>query len=99
MPRFVFNPRIISKSTDVVVDREGCLSIPGLWIPVERSSEIEVAFDDCQGTNQTLALKGELARVFQHEIDHLDGKLIVDYVDRKTRFTIRANALKRKMGA
>ena len=74
----VANPAIVWRSQDKVSGVEGCLSLPGLLGDVERCSSIEVAGQDRQGQPIRLTASGWLARVFQHEIDHLDGVLYID---------------------
>jgi len=74
----VANPKIIRRSDEMVSDVEGCLSLPGLLGEVERHESIEVAGQDRQGRPIRLSAAGWLARVFQHEIDHLDGILYID---------------------
>ena len=74
----VVNPKIIRRSEEMVTDVEGCLSLPGLLGDVERHESIEVTGQDRHGTPQRLAAEGWLARVIQHEIDHLDGILYID---------------------
>lgn len=72
------NPKIIktSKKTDVV--EEGCLSVPGVFLPVKRCSSIKIKALNENNKEFTLKAKNLLARVIQHEIDHLNGKLITD---------------------
>lgn len=77
----VFNPEIVKASRETEVGIEGCLSIPGYVGEVERASEIVVRGVDINGKRFRLRPRGFLARVFQHEIDHLDGVL---YIDRLT---------------
>jgi len=80
LKKWVFiNPEIIksSKKTDTV--EEGCLSLPGIFVSVERSKSIKVKAMDENGKKFTLRVKGLPARVIQHENDHLDGVLITDY--------------------
>ena len=74
----MINPVITSFSKTTDIDEEGCLSLPGLWLDVERSQEITVEFLDLTGTKQTLNLTKFSARVVQHEIDHLNGILMTD---------------------
>lgn len=74
----VANPIIIRRSGEVVSGVEGCLSLPGLLGDVERHDSIEVAGQDRDGAPIRLSAAGWLARVFQHEIDHLDGILYID---------------------
>lgn len=66
-----------SKQTDVV--EEGCLSLPGIWGDVTRPIAITLRYTDARGEKQERKLEGLDARVVQHEVDHLDGILIVDY--------------------
>lgn len=76
---YVFvNPRIVRRSDEMVSGVEGCLSLPGLLGNVERHESIEVAGQDREGRPIRLPASGRLARVFQHEIDHLDGILYID---------------------
>ncbi len=74
----VANPNIVWRSDDKASGVEGCLSLPGLLGDVERFASIEIAGQDRQGEPIRLTAKGWLARVFQHEIDHLDGVLYID---------------------
>lgn len=74
----VANPTIVWRSQDKVSDVESCLSLPGLQGDVERHERIEVAGQDREGQPMRLSANGWLARVFQHEIDHLDGVLYID---------------------
>lgn len=74
----VANPTIIRRSEDTAAGVEGCLSLPGLLGDVERYERIEIAGQDRLGKPMRLAADGWLARVFQHEIDHLDGILYID---------------------
>lgn len=76
---FVFaNPRIIKRSREMVEGVEGCLSLPGISGLVERHEQIVVTGQDRHGARQRVKASGWLARVFQHEIDHLDGRLFID---------------------
>ncbi|MCY3834253.1 MAG: peptide deformylase [Chloroflexi bacterium] len=72
------NPKIIRRSAETVTGTEGCLSLPGLLGDVERHENIELAGQDRLGNPIRLSAAGWLARVFQHEIDHLDGILYID---------------------
>ena len=69
------NPRILEMSSEKDVEVEGCLSFPGFTADVERSTDIVVEFTTVKGKPRRLELEGWKARVFQHEYDHLDGKL------------------------
>ena len=74
----VVNPEIVSRSDEVDVDDEGCLSIQGLTVPVERSTAVRLEGLDEKGKSVAYDLEGHGARVAQHELDHLNGKLMVD---------------------
>lgn len=75
------NPRVTRFSQKIVIGAEGCLSIPGLMGEVERADEIVVEGQDRFGEPLKMRLQGWIARIFQHEIDHLNGIL---YTDRST---------------
>ena len=75
----LINPEITYKSEDLEVAEEGCLSLPNVWLPVARSAEIVVTYLNAKGEAQERKLASLDARVVQHEVDHLDGILIVDY--------------------
>ena len=72
------NPEIIKKSKEMEIMEEGCLSFPGLFLKIKRAKEIEVNAFNLKGKEFQLKAEGLLARVIQHEIDHLDGILFVD---------------------
>lgn len=74
------NPKIVKMSESVVEGQEGCLSIPNLRGLVERAEWIEVRAQDINGRKIKLKVDGLLARIFMHEIDHLDGVLFVDHI-------------------
>jgi len=76
------NPEIVKRSEETVTDIEGCLSIPGLVGEVERSERVTVKAKNRFGKPVKINAEGWLARIFQHEIDHLDG---VVYPDRASR--------------
>jgi peptide deformylase len=79
-PLFMINPQIVSSSEEYVVAIEGCLSVPEMRIEVPRPESINVRFLDYFGKQTELNVSGWLARVIQHEMDHLTGKLIIDYL-------------------
>ncbi len=74
----ILNPEIVRASTEVEMGNEGCLSIPGLVGDVERNLSITVKGLNRRGQPTRIKASGWLARIFQHEIDHLDGVLFVD---------------------
>jgi peptide deformylase len=77
-PRALVNPVIVERSDELDSDDEGCLSMQGVLVPVERALSIRVEARDEDGNPVTLELEGLPARVAQHELDHLDGVLILD---------------------
>jgi peptide deformylase len=79
----LIDPKITKKSAEKVIDEEGCLSLPHVWLPITRSKEITVTYIDGSGKKQERKLANFEARVVQHEVDHLDGILIVDYAQEK----------------
>jgi peptide deformylase len=76
----VVNPVLLDSSAEVQQDEEGCLSFPGLYYPVDRPLRIEVVHQDLGGTEHAVELEGYLARVWLHEMDHLNGILFVDHL-------------------
>ena len=81
----VVNPVIVERSDEAEPDEEGCLSIQGVRVPVERNVSVTVEARDETGEAVRLELEGLPARVAQHEIDHLDGTLILDRTDEESR--------------
>ncbi len=77
-PFCLINPKIIRKSWAKELDQEGCLSIPGVFGKVKRSKNITLVYYDRLGKKIKQSVKGLMARVMQHEIDHLDGILFID---------------------
>lgn len=75
----LINPEITWNSDESNLAEEGCLSLPGVWREVERPAEITLKYIDESGEEQERRLNGWNARVVQHEVDHLNGILIVDY--------------------
>ena len=80
-PTATINPKILAHSTEVVKGWEGCLSIPGIRGLVPRYQEIEVEYTDRDGKLQKQELTDFVARIFQHEYDHLDGIVFLDRLD------------------
>ncbi|HEY7537480.1 MAG TPA: peptide deformylase [Gaiellaceae bacterium] len=81
----VVNPRLVEPSEEKETDEEGCLSLPEVRVPVERSLRIVVEGKDPSGADVRHELEGLGARVVQHEVDHLDGVLIIDRTDDEHR--------------
>lgn len=81
----VVNPVIANASRDTETDEEGCLSLGSVRVPVERPVGVTLEFLDADGNAQSRELEGLDARVVQHELDHLDGTLIIDRTDPESR--------------
>jgi peptide deformylase len=84
-PLFLVNPDIVWSSEAVGDYEEGCLSIPDFYEMVERPREVKVRFLDRQGEPQEIAASGLLATCLQHEVDHLNGVLFIDYISKLKR--------------
>jgi peptide deformylase len=97
-PHVLINPEILEKD-GVAVTEEGCLSVPGYYEEVERANHIRVRFLDRQGEPREQEFEGLLAVCVQHEIDHLNGKLFVDYLSEAKRQRIRKRLLKERRQA
>ncbi len=80
-PIVMINPHLIGHSDEIVKDWEGCLSVPGIRALVPRYSIVEVGYTDPGGRLQHCELDGFIARVFQHEFDHLEGHVFLDRVE------------------
>ncbi len=87
-PLVLINPEILEKAGEEEMD-EGCLSVPGIYEKVQRADRIKVRALDRNGETFELEADGLLAVCIQHEIDHLDGKLFVDYLSNLKRQRIR----------
>ncbi len=88
------NPKIIEKSEEKITTKEGCLSVPGLWIDVERSKRIKIEALTEDDERIVLEAEGLGAVVFQHEIDHLLGTLFIDHLSFLNRLKARFSLLK-----
>ena len=95
-PMILFNPRILWASDEKSVYEEGCLSIPDQYADVERPAEVRVAWRDETGTEREEQFDGLWATCVQHEIDHLDGKLFIDYLKPLKRQIITRRMVKLK---
>ena len=84
-PVIFINPVIIKESRERAVNEEGCLSIPGYYAEVERAKEVDVEWYDLEGEKVTKTFSGLFSICIQHEIDHLDGILFIDYLSRLKR--------------
>lgn len=81
----IINPEILGTFGPIEKDWEGCLSVPGFRGKVPRSHGLHVRFLDRTGASHTMSLEGFVARVFQHELDHLDGILYPERMDKEDR--------------
>ena len=84
-PMVLINPEILTFSDETIVREEGCLSIPEYYAEVERPTELRVRFLDRDGKPREMEAKGVLATCIQHEVDHLNGKLFIDYLSKLKR--------------
>ena len=97
-PLVMFNPRVIAASDEKSVYEEGCLSIPEQYVEVERPAEVTVEWMDRDGNPQSETFDKLWATCVQHEIDHLDGKLFIDYLSpmKRQMMTRKSQKLKRE---
>ena len=93
-PLFMINPEIVWASSEMCTYKEGCLSIPEFYEEVKRPSKCRVKYVDKKNKEQFLNCDGLLATCVQHEIDHLDGKLFIDYLSRLKRTSIEKKFIK-----
>ncbi len=100
MPLVMINPEITETSGEETLE-EGCLSFPEIVVPIKRAEQVTVSFQKLDGIAQTLTARGLLARAIQHEIDHLQGVLIVDRMSpvKKISFSGRLKKLRKKTQA
>ncbi|HEY5850168.1 MAG TPA: peptide deformylase [Lysobacter sp.] len=97
-PRVFINPEIIARDGEQVY-QEGCLSVPGIFADVTRADRITVSFLDRDARPQQLEAEGLLAVCIQHEMDHLAGKLFVDYLSPLKREMVRKKLAKQRRQA
>jgi len=97
-PICMVNPEIVRLGPELRLYEEGCLSLPDVRIDIERPSSLTVRYIDRSGQPQELEAHGLLATVIQHEVDHLNGKLIIDYLSRLKRDMIVRKFRKAKKG-
>ena len=95
-PLFLVNPEIIYKSKNTAVYEEGCLSLPGQFAEIERPAECHIEYIDYDGKEKKLETKGLLATCIQHEIDHLNGILFIDYLSKLKKDMIIRKLVKHK---
>jgi len=95
-PLTLINPLITKLSSGVVVNEEGCLSVPGIYEEVERAESVTLNYTNSEGEEIELETDGVLAICIQHELEHLDGKLFVDHLSRLKQERIRKKLLKQQ---
>lgn len=95
-PLVMFNPEIISSSDEMNVYEEGCLSIPENFADVTRPAQVQVRWIDQDGNEKSEEMDGLWATCVQHEIDHLEGKLFIDYIKPLRRQMITRKMVKMK---
>ena len=93
-PRVLINPKVIEKDGETIYD-EGCLSVPEYYAPVKRAETIKITALDEQGEIYELEADGLLAICIQHEMDHLQGKVFVDYLSKLKQDRVRKKLIKR----
>ncbi|MBO9476551.1 peptide deformylase [Shimia sp. R11_0] len=98
-PMVMFNPEVLSSSEDLNVYEEGCLSIPEQFAEVTRPAEVRVGWIDQDGNPQERDFDGLWATCVQHEIDHLNGKLFIDYLGpmKRQMITRKSQKMKREL--
>ncbi len=94
----VINPVLVDPSEEMLTAEEGCLSLPGLAYPVERHARVTVEGIDQQGRPLRIEAEDYLARVFQHEVDHLDGVLFIDRLPEELRRDARRKLTRQALG-
>ena len=97
-PIFLINPQIIHKSKKTSVYEEGCLSLPGQFAEIERPAECTLKYVDYDGREKELKADGLLATCIQHEVDHLNGILFIDYLSKLKKDMIIKKLVKQKKG-
>jgi peptide deformylase len=97
-PHVLCNPRVLAKD-GIQTYQEGCLSVPGIFADVERANQITVEAEDAAGKTFTLQADGLLAVCIQHEMDHLAGRLFVDYLSPLKREMVRKKLEKQRRSA
>jgi len=97
-PLCLINPEIVQLGDTMRIHEEGCLSIPEVHVEIERPATLTLRYIDRDGKQQLLEADGLLATAIQHEVDHLDGKLIIDYLSRLKRDIIVRRLRKNQRG-
>ena len=95
-PLFLINPEIISRSNKTSIYEEGCLSLPGHFAEIERPAECHVKYIDYSGKEKEIKANGLLSTCIQHEVDHLNGILFIDYLSKLKKDMILKKLIKHK---
>jgi len=95
-PMFLINPEIIEKSKNNSTYEEGCLSVPGQFAEIDRPDRCHIKYLDYQGQSKEIKAEGMLATCIQHEIDHLEGILFIDYLSKLKKSMIVKKLSKQK---
>jgi peptide deformylase len=95
-PMFFVNPEIIEKSNTNSTYEEGCLSVPGQFAEIDRPEKCHLKYLDYYGTQKEIRAEGMLATCIQHEMDHLEGILFIDYLSKLKRSMITKKLSKQK---
>ena len=95
-PMFFVNPLIINKDLNLTTYEEGCLSVPDQFAEIDRPSKCEVEYLDYNGNKKSLKANGLLATCIQHEMDHLEGVLFIDYLSKLKKSMILKKLSKQK---
>jgi peptide deformylase len=95
-PLFFVNPKIILKSNNNATYEEGCLSVPGQFAEIDRPDRCHVNYLDYHGDKQDLKAEGLLATCIQHEMDHLEGILFIDYLSKLKKVLLLKNSQNKK---
>jgi peptide deformylase len=93
-PLVLINPEVVWASPETQINDEGCLSVPGIYDGVERAKSVRVSALDRDGERRTVEADGLLAVCIQHEMDHLQGKVFVEYLSPLKRNRIKSKMLK-----
>ena len=95
-PLFLINPEIVSRSKKTSVYEEGCLSLPGYFAEIERPAECKIEYLNYEGKKSEIDANGLLATCIQHEVDHLNGILFIDYLSKLKKDMIIKKLVKHK---
>jgi peptide deformylase len=95
-PIFLINPEIVEKSKNNSIYEEGCLSVPGQFAEIERPDKCQINYLDYNGEKKEMKAEGMLATCIQHEMDHLEGVLFIDYLSKLKKTMIIKKLTKQK---